>query len=262
MATDIYGRPPGPPGHAAPSAWTAGRIVSLVIGSVLALISLGLLVTGGILLWADQSQRSGGYLTVPSRPMSAAGYAVTSDVFTLEPGSANWVNTSLLGSVRVRVTSADAARPVFVGIGPAGAVQSYLAGSQYSTVTGYTGGTGVSYRVHSGNVSPPSPLSQHIWSAQVSGTGQQTLTWHARGGQWIVVVMNANGTPGVSVTADAGATIPALTGIATGFLVAGAVVLAGAVVMIVIPIRLASRSRAAWQAPGPPPAGPPAPPAS
>ena len=260
MATNTSGAggwpPAPPPAYRQRPAWTAGRIVSLVFGAVLALISIGLLVVGGILLWADQSQRSGNFLTTSSRALGSGGYAVTSDVVNLGPGTTDWAGSSWLGTVRFRVTPADPSRPVFVGIAPAASVQSYLAGARYSTVTGFPGSHGVTYIQHEGNASPAAPLSRQIWTAQVSGSGTQTLTWHARGGDWIVVVMNTSAAPGVAVNADAGATVPALTGIAIGFLVAGVVVAAGAIALIVIPVRLAGRRPAAWQAPGPPPAGP------
>lgn len=250
--------PPVPPGYPARPAWTAGRIISVVIGAVLALISIGLLTTGAILLWADQSQRQDGFLMLTGRQLSTSGYAVTSDVITLEPSTADWVSTSLLGKVRVRVTPVDPARPVFLGIASLSAVDTYLAGARYATVTSFPGEHGARYIMHEGNISPPAPLSRQFWSAQASGTGTQTLTWTARGGDWVFVVMNANGAPGVAVTADAGATVPALTGVAVGLLIGGVIALAGAVALIVIPVRLASRTpRRMLQTPGFPPAPPP-----
>lgn len=245
MATDTSGPgavPPGPPPDGQRPAWTGGRAVAVVAGCVLALVAVGLLAVGTVLLWADQTQRSGGYLTTPSRALGTGGYAVTSDVLTLQPGAAGWVNDSLLGGIRVRATSAPSSQPVFVGIAPAGSVQSYLSGTSYTTVTGFTGPAGVTYTEHAGTAIPASPLPRRIWSAQVSGTGTQSLTWHARSGNWVIVVMNASGGPGVSVVADGGATVPGLTGIAAGFLAAGVVTAAGAVALILIPVRLASRA--------------------
>ncbi len=252
MTTSISG-PPGataPPATGPSSNWSAGRVISLVIGALLALLSIGMLTGGGILLWADQTQRTGDYLTVASRPLSTSGYAVTSEGIQLQ--GADWAATSMLGRVRIQVTPADPAKPVFVGIAPAAAVQAYLAGSQYATVTGFTSAHGVTYDTTQGTAVPAAPLSRHIWSAQVSGTGPQTLTWTASGGSWMFVIMNANGSPGVSVSASAGATIPALTWIATGLLIAGAIFRGAAVVLLVIPVRLASRSRGPWQQTVPP----------
>ncbi len=44
--------------------WTAGRVVSLVLGSVLGLASLGLLTGGGIATWVTNTQRdAAGYIS-------------------------------------------------------------------------------------------------------------------------------------------------------------------------------------------------------
>lgn len=238
---------PGP--GAVQPAWTAGRVISVVTGCVLALVAVGLLGVGTVLLWAGQTQRSGGYLTTPSRALGTSGYAVTSDVLTLEPGAAGWVNGSLLGRVRIRATAAPDAQRVFIGIAPAASVRSYLAGTSYSAVTGFTGPAGVTYTQHVGFATPAAPSSRPIWTAHISGTGTQSLIWQARSGNWIIVVMNASAAPGVSVIADGGATVPGLTGIAAGFVAAGVAAGAGAVALILIPVRLAGRSRGQWQPP-------------
>jgi hypothetical protein len=54
------------------------------------------------------------------------------------------------------------------------------------------------------------------------------------------MVMNAEGTPGVSVDADAGATVPALTWVAIGLLAGGLLLLAASTALIVVPIAQAS----------------------
>jgi hypothetical protein len=48
-----------------------------------------------------------------------------------------------------------------------------------------------------------------IWAAQASGTGPPTLTWLPRDGDWMIVVVNGDTTPGRTVQASAGATAPA-----------------------------------------------------
>ena len=53
--------------------------------------------------------------------------------------------------------------------------------------------------------------------------------------------MNFDGFPGLSVTADSGATIPALGLIGVGLFVAGGVLLVAAVVLIAVPVVLAIR---------------------
>ena len=52
-------------------------------------------------------------------------------------------------------------------------------------------------------------------------------------GKWSVVVMNADGRPGIAMGADLGAKVPALPWIGIGLLVGGALVLAGGVFLVV-----------------------------
>jgi hypothetical protein len=55
-----------------------------------------------------------------------------------------------------------------------------------------------------------------------------------------VVVMNADGRAGVDVTADIGATAPALLWVAVGALAFGALLLAAGVTLLVLAVRRAS----------------------
>ncbi|HEX9358481.1 MAG TPA: hypothetical protein VF933_32305 [Streptosporangiaceae bacterium] len=56
----------------------------------------------------------------------------------------------------------------------------------------------------------------------------------------MVVVMNRDGAPGLTVRADAGVTVPALPWIAAGLLAGGVLFAAGGVLLIVLPARRAS----------------------
>ena len=77
--------------------------------------------------------------------------------------------------------------------------------------------------------------------AQGSGSGQQSLTWSPTEGRWGLVAMNADASRPVAVQADAGATVPALTGVAVALLVLGGLVLALGALLIAIPVRRATR---------------------
>jgi hypothetical protein len=224
-----------------PSRWGAGRIVSVIVGAILALMSIGALAGGGVALWADQTQRQDGYLTTAGENVSTSGYALTSDSVQLYGYGADWFARSVLGQVRIRVTPANPARPVFIGVAPASAVTSYLAGARYATLNGFRHRHGV-YVLHDGTVAPPRPGSAGIWARQTSGTGTQTLVWPVRNGSWMVVVMNADASPGIAATADAGATIPALTAVAIGSLAGGVILLVLGVVLILVPVLRAGRS--------------------
>jgi hypothetical protein len=71
----------------------------------------------------------------------------------------------------------------------------------------------------------------------VSGTGPQQLTWTPADGDWTVVVMNADGSAGVSVEASIGATVPALRGLAWGVLIAGVFLTVVGLLVVALAVR-------------------------
>jgi hypothetical protein len=222
----------GPPG---PRGWTGGRIALLVIGSLLALVSLGLLAVGGTATWL-QTHRQDGYVNLGSRNLATSGYALASN--SLDLNSRRW---SVLGTIRIRATGQPPARPVFVGIAQSGSADNYLAGVQYTVVDNvftYSGGKTVA---HGGGAPRTPPAVTRIWVAQASGVGTQAAVWPAKGGHWTVVVMNATAASGVNVHVDVGATVPPLPWISLGLDVGGVLLLAGSVALIIVPIRSATR---------------------
>ena len=244
--------PPAPPGVPEPSAlpsppirpsqvpgWTGLRIVSVVAGCLVGLMSIGLLAAGGGATWLDNTQRdSAGYLTSGLHSLATTSYAMTSDRIDLGTSDLS-APAAILGTVRFRVTATDPTKAVFVGIAPKGSADSYLAGVGRVTVPNWAGSP--RYRGQPGG--PPSvpPAASSIWVASVAGAGTQTLTWKPAGGDWVVVIMNADAGAGVSVTADAGATFPPLGWIAGGLLAGGGVLLVVGLLLVVFPVVRAGR---------------------
>jgi hypothetical protein len=124
---------PGAEGARA-SGWSGGRVAAVAVGAVLGLAALGLLTAGGVGLAVHQAARHDGYLSTPTRPLQTSGYALTSGKVDLGPVDvkASWAD--VLGTVRVRATSNDPAKPVFIGIARTADVNAYLGGVAYSTV--------------------------------------------------------------------------------------------------------------------------------
>ena len=54
------------------AGWTPARVVSAVIGALLALGSLGLPGAGGVALWASSTQRHGGDIDLGRSPCASA----------------------------------------------------------------------------------------------------------------------------------------------------------------------------------------------
>jgi uncharacterized membrane protein (UPF0136 family) len=227
--------PPALP--SAPGGWTGGRIVSVVIGAVLVLCSVGLFGGSGVALWA-QTNRHGGYADIATATYHVPGYAIASEQIGLH--LATGVASDLIGTVRIRVTPVSGTGPAFIGIGPAGAAARYLAGVDYATVRGVAGDHGT-YTEHAGSAPAAPPRQAGIWTRYAAGPGTQTLTWAVRSGDWMVVAMNADGSRPVSLQVNVTATLPALPWIAAGLLTGGIIFLAGGILLIAVPLRLASR---------------------
>src|SRR3712207_2358763 len=90
------------------------------------------------------------------------------------------------------------------------------------------------------------PGSVDIWAASTSGDDGLLLEWQPAEGDWTVVLMRADGGAGIDAVVRAGATVPGLTGLAVGLLVAGGVLFGIGVLMVVLPLH-----RAQLQPPAP-----------
>lgn len=240
MSETQLGQPPAtataPP--AAPS-WTTGRTISLVVGCVLGLITLGVLSAAGFATWATNT-RDAGYVTSGTETVATAGHAVTSGHVELWTAT-GWITPSdVLGTIRIRATATDPTTAVFIGVAPSDAVDDYLAGVNQQVITGWA-----PFRSHyqqAGGAAPRSaPTDARIWTANVSGPGTQTFTWKPTGGDWTLVIMNANGGAPLSVTTDIGVTIPVLSLFAVALFIVGGLLLVASVPLIVVPIARARR---------------------
>ena len=217
----------------------AGKVVLLVVGSLLALLSLGLLAGGGFLLWAHETQRDAdGFYTSDVTRFESAGFAVTSEKIEIADVPDWLFEGGRLGTLRIRGSSTDAAREIFIGVAPQSDVDRYLAGVEYDEVTdlGIEGvdpaGLTPQYRHVSGSRTPAPPADEEFWNASVQGPGNQTFTWEVGEGDWVLVLMNADASQGVAadltIAAKAGFVLP----LAGGLLGGGVVLLALSGLMI------------------------------
>jgi hypothetical protein len=217
------------------SGWTTGRIAALAIGVVLVLLSLALLGAGGTALWADRTQRDGGYVTTGVHEFSTSGSALATVSTELGSAGIGWLYApTLLDEVRIRVTPTSPGPPLFVGIGPSTDVDRYLAGVNHTVITEFWE---EKVDAVAGGQPRSAPATQDFWVAFDTGPGARTLEWNPTDGSWTVVVMNADGRPGIAVGADLGARMPAVLWIAISLLVAGAVFLAGGGLLIAGAVR-------------------------
>jgi hypothetical protein len=227
-------RPPVPD----PGPWSAGRTALVVVGSVAAFIGGSLLIGGGAVLWAEQQRDSDGYFSTDSEPLSTNSYVLSApDLDVNLAGPDVLYGQDLLGKIRIEGESSGPGGPLFLGIGPTNEVDQYLAGVGHDEINDFdVDPFRVSYTEHPGGAPDAAPTAQSFWAVSESGSGPQTLTWDVASGDWTVVIMNADGSPGVQAELSVAATLPVLQPIAIGMLVGGGVLLLAGIAMIVAPL--------------------------
>jgi hypothetical protein len=230
-----------PPGERpARGGWTGGRILLVVVGVIAGLFAFVLLAGGCALVVVDQTQRdSDGFLVSPTREFASPTYAIVSDRATIDKDGGERALGIFLGDVRIRSKSV---RPVFVGIGPADAVERYLGGVERDVVHDLDSSGDPRYSRRSGREPSARPGNQTFWVASASGSGGQTLRWDPDQGKWRAVLMNANASRGVASDLSIGAKLESVLWIGIGMLAFGALLAAGSALAITAALRRRLRS--------------------
>lgn len=226
---------PAPPGRPA-AAPRRSRLVPLIIGALLALLGLPLLLGGLGLGWALGTQRDqGGFFATPERQYTTSTVALTSSDITFgEIGPEQWWADHQVAAIRVSATRDDNA-DVFVGVGPTAEVDRYLGTASYDEISDITD-TPFDYtltrRGSEGTLTGP-PSAQTFWTAQTSGPGNHTLTWDLAPGTYTAVVMNADGSPGITADLTAAARVDLLVPLAWTLGVTGTLLIVGGALLVV-----------------------------
>ena len=214
-----------------------GRIVLLVLGSIAALFAFATLAGGCALVAIDQTQRDDdGFLMSPSEELSTPTYAIVSESAELDTGGAEWALDTFLGTVRIR---SESERPVFVGIARRIDVERYLGDVERDAISDFDGDP--RYERASGEAPQGEPGAQTFWVATASGAGEQTLEWEPEEGFWQVVLMNEDGSRGVSSEVSIGAELDSVLWVGLGLLGVGALLAALAALAVTAGIRRGRR---------------------
>lgn len=202
------------------------KVLRVVLGASLLIIGGALAVAGAVVAVVsgpDDTMRTGYH------PVTTSSRALVARAANISPGPM----PDGFGEFTIQVDTRSSDKPMFIGVAPAAAVQSYLSGAAVDTVRGLELWP---YRLHEvseqGAASPLPPRQQSFWVASASGTSAR-LTWHVTDGDYRVVIMNNDASSGLAVDARFAMTMPWLFEIGLGTLVLGAPIAAAGLVLLV-----------------------------
>jgi hypothetical protein len=216
------------------SSTTTLKVAGIIVGAMLAFG--GLVVAGGggatlATIGSDGTVKSGQQSFTTSRSALVTSGADLRGVDAI---------ADVVGNPRVRmaVNTTTPGRRVFVGVGPAADVERYLASASIDEITDFdVDPFTMKHNPRNGWASPKPPAKQSFWTAQSSGTGSASLDWKARSGEYRLVVMNADGSPGVKTRGDVAVTIPHTSAISWSLIGGGLLLLLGGAATIAAAMR-------------------------
>ncbi|MFC5821711.1 DUF4389 domain-containing protein [Nonomuraea harbinensis] len=225
-----------PPAPARPAArYGAACVVALVSGALLAFGGIAAAAAGTGTALLGQSRDAEGFIGAGAQRITASTYALTGEEVSIAGQGVSILRQSV---GRVRIEASGSSTPVFLGIARQGDVTAYLRGVAHERVRHLTFPADSAGREVYPGAAPRAPSAQTFWAA----SGVAALTWDVQPGQWSVVVMNADGTPGVSADLRVSATLPGLAAATTGLLVAASFLLLGGGALVLLGVRLAATS--------------------
>jgi hypothetical protein len=218
---------------------SAGKIVLLVFGAIILLIALALITGGGALIWLDKAHTdSEGFITTNTIQLDRGSYAITTKPADIDLESWWFGERHHIVTIKVQASSEDPSKQIFIGIADEADVQTYLSGVDYDEIRDFrVHPFRVFYTNHPGNSAPAAPASQAFWVVSKYGSGAQTLEWELETGNWVLVLMNADGSRGVDVSGSIGVKAPWIFWVGIGLLVGGIVLLIIGVGLILLGTR-------------------------
>lgn len=197
------------------------RVIRRVFGVLLALVGLVVAVVGAAaafwVIGPDDTVQSG------EQALSSKGLAIAST-----PDLLNRHGPVL----HVDVRSAKN-QPVFVGVARDFDVASYLKGTAYTKLVQVQFPVALTTQDQKGTAGPlPAPSTLDWWVAKANGAGTQSIAWPIEDGPYDVVVMNSDGKTAPDTQVNLGIEIPHAFRTALGIFVAGIILLALGILLV------------------------------
>ena len=223
---------------------SAGKIILLVFGIIVILISFGLLAGGGALIWVDATHVDDEeFINSDTINIERDTRAVITGPIDIDEEALrvlNWMG--IITDFEIEGRSNDSSKGIFIGVADESDVEAYLSNVAYDEMTFIDFGwqlsiDDINYTKHPGNSIPVAPTSETFWTVSSHGTGTQTMAWETEAGRHSIVLMNDDGSAGVDLSVIYKVKIPSLFGLSVGLLVGGIVVLIGGCFMVYFAVR-------------------------
>lgn len=207
------------------------RLVLGLLGALLGFIGVGLLGGGSVLLalFGTDGQAQiplGQVATERGRAVLVTDFEISSS--TPLPVDESWFDLQL---------DVTGPQPLFVGVAPKADSLTYLQGVPYELITGIDSSSDtLNSTTIPGDRVPAPPTDQPFWMDQQTGA-EVIVAWPVSDEQTTLVVMNEDGTRGVTGDVAVRATVSWASAAGIGMVIAGLVVIGIAIVVLVIAFR-------------------------
>ncbi|MEE8326946.1 MAG: zinc ribbon domain-containing protein, partial [candidate division NC10 bacterium] len=220
-----------------------GRGVAAFIAFILLMAGLGLAVGGFAILSVHSNfVDSDGFIMSHPTDLTVDSYAIVQKAvnINIDTDFPIWIpNLGDFVQLKIVATSNDPSEEFFIGIAGVSDASGYLSGANYHEVDDFSWDynpwrdttPNIVYNERSGGAPSGVPVIHSFWSAHVSGSGTQILTWEPALGNYWIVGMNADGSQGVDIEVKMGARLPILRAI-------GGILLAVGLLLVLIALAL------------------------
>lgn len=193
----------------------------IIIGSLVTALAGPQLIAAAALATVLAVGGSDGFITAPAARVETSSSAIVTQPIDLESSLAD----AAVPEIRIAVTAGrEGGDAIFVGIGPSDAVSEYLDGVAVAELGGVRGNPPrIQIREIDGTVAADSPDAQSFWVASASGAGVQTATWVLEPGDWTLVIMNSDASPGIDSSLRIGVEAPWAAPVAAVFAIVSAI---------------------------------------
>ncbi|MEA2003058.1 MAG: hypothetical protein U9N84_14375 [Actinomycetota bacterium] len=194
------------------------KLIAAVVGIPMVIGSFAIAVAGGIALAVpdDDGWISAGPIRVGTKAVALVGEDIDLDVGHTATDGRTFVSWDAIPA-QIEVASRND-KAVFVGVARQTDALAYLSGVAVDRVQLFEDDTELNQVEGAYSIAPPE--DQTFWVASAT---DGTLDWDVRDGDWAIVVLNADGSPGVDVAVTGSARVPFLGAIGVALIAAGLV---------------------------------------